>query len=276
MKNKIKDYIDLIFADAPDCKETRDLKAEMYNNVCDRFDDLVKEGMSEASAYNKSISGIGDVSELIEEIRRENSSKGSADASVDKEEINLDDVPKARNRREFTPKEQEEIQKYRVRRGLLNSIAIALYILCWIPLVVLAEYAGEAGGTIGIVVMMIMVAAATGMMIMKSSMKPLCLRGVKDIDVDDDDDEDEDDDDDDEEDNRKKRSRKKRAKRYQNPVLKSIKSAVGIIMVVAYFVISFASGAWHITWVIFLINAAFDNILDAIFELSGKKYEKRG
>ena len=62
MKNKIKDYIDLIFADAPDCARTREMKEEMYANVCDRYDDLIREGKSEAAAYNASIAGIGDIS----------------------------------------------------------------------------------------------------------------------------------------------------------------------------------------------------------------------
>ena len=44
MKNRIKDYIDLIFADAPGCARTREMKEEMYANVCDRYDDLIREG----------------------------------------------------------------------------------------------------------------------------------------------------------------------------------------------------------------------------------------
>ena len=66
MKNRIKDYIDLIFADAPDCARTREMKEEMYANVCDRYDDLIREGKSEAAAYYASIAGIGDISELID------------------------------------------------------------------------------------------------------------------------------------------------------------------------------------------------------------------
>ena len=68
MKEKLRDYLDLIFADAPDCRRTKELKEEMYANVCDKYDDLIAEGKSEASAYNISVAGIGDISELLESI----------------------------------------------------------------------------------------------------------------------------------------------------------------------------------------------------------------
>ena len=48
---------------------------------------------------------------------------------------------------------------------------------------------------------------------------------------------------------------------------KSINSALWSIIVVLYFVISFSTGAWYITWVIFLIGAAAENIIKACFDL---------
>ena len=50
MKTKIREYIELIFADAPDCAQTREIKEEMYANVCDRYEDLIKDGKSESAA----------------------------------------------------------------------------------------------------------------------------------------------------------------------------------------------------------------------------------
>ena len=39
------------------------------------------------------------------------------------------------------------------------------------------------------------------------------------------------------------------------------------IIVVIYFIISFMTMAWHITWIIFLIGSAIQGIIHAIFEL---------
>lgn len=53
----------------------------------------------------------------------------------------------------------------------------------------------------------------------------------------------------------------------QKKLYKAIKSAIMSLMVVIYIVVSFTTHAWHITWVIFLIGAAIENIVKAIFEL---------
>ena len=48
---------------------------------------------------------------------------------------------------------------------------------------------------------------------------------------------------------------------------KSINSAMWAVIVVLYFLISFSTGAWYITWVIFLVGVAVENIIKAIFDL---------
>lgn len=258
MKNRIKEYIDLIFADAPDCAKTREAKEEMYANVCDRYDDLISEGKSESAAYNISISGIGDISELIEEIKGEQGDKYDFDDST---------CSTSQSARVFTAEEKEEIEKYRVRRGVMNSVAIALYILCWVPLVLLSSMADVLGGnaevmsSVGLAVMMLMVAAATVLMVMKSSIKPLCLKGVKSFD-----------DDEDDGDEEKKTAKKKKAKRRKNPALHAISTLLWTLTLVAFLTLGFTLGAWHPAWMLFVIAAAVENVIEAIFELTGKKY----
>lgn len=268
MKNRIKEYIDLIFADAPSCARTREMKEEMYANVCDRYDDLIKEGKSESAAYNISISGIGDISELIQDIKNEiGQEKKDFDTKSGFEEIKTERV--------FTQAEKEEIERYRVRRGIMNSVAIALYIVCWLPLVIIASLTEMAGGNvdvasmIGLCIMMLMIVAATVLMIMKSSIKPLCIKVVKEseINIDDDDD----DDDDDDGDGEKKRSVKLR----RNPALSAISSCLWVLATCAFFLCGFLLGAWHPGWILFIIAIAIDNIVEAIFELAGKKYLQR-
>ena len=48
---------------------------------------------------------------------------------------------------------------------------------------------------------------------------------------------------------------------------KSIDSLIGTVTVVLYFVISFATGAWGITWVLFLISGAVKGLVSAILDL---------
>ena len=272
VKNKIKDYIELIFADAPDCKQTRELKEEMYHNVCDKYDDLVREGKSETAAYNASIAGIGDISELIDKIREENGYSGngrfgnpySANGAYQNTSNDFDTyAPESEPVRQFSAEEKEQIRKYRLRRGILNSVAVAMYITCWVPLIIIAPMGlfGALSGVIGIAILMLMVAGATAMMIMKSAIKPECLRGVKELE-----------DDDDEDDIALKARGGKRARRVKNPILRAISAVMWPITIIVYLGVSFLSGAWHITWMIFLISTAIEGIVESIFELCGKKY----
>lgn len=52
-------------------------------------------------------------------------------------------------------------------------------------------------------------------------------------------------------------------------LFKSINRALWLLIVVIYFLISFGTGAWHITWLTFLIGAALENIIRAVFDLMG-------
>ena len=44
---------------------------------------------------------------------------------------------------------------------------------------------------------------------------------------------------------------------------KAYSSALWLLVVAAYFLISFATGAWYITWIIFLIGAAMEQVVRA-------------
>jgi hypothetical protein len=48
---------------------------------------------------------------------------------------------------------------------------------------------------------------------------------------------------------------------------KSINGFISAISLVIYLIVSFATMAWHITWVIFPLSAAVQNIIKACFDL---------
>ena len=49
---------------------------------------------------------------------------------------------------------------------------------------------------------------------------------------------------------------------------KSIKGLIGAIGLAAYFIVSFATGAWYITWVIFPIIGAVEGLVIACLDLT--------
>lgn len=64
-ENKIRQHVEKIFAAAPNTQQVNDVKEEMILNTIDRFHDAINCGQNEERAYVTAISGIGDVSELI-------------------------------------------------------------------------------------------------------------------------------------------------------------------------------------------------------------------
>ena len=49
--------------------------------------------------------------------------------------------------------------------------------------------------------------------------------------------------------------------------MNAIRSAIWTITVAIYIIISFTTGAWHLTWVIFLVAAAVQAVINAGFTM---------
>jgi hypothetical protein len=140
-----------------------------------------------------------------------------------------------------------------------------MYIICWLPLVIFGELFGHVGDTIGLVMMFLLIAAATCLQIYNGAIKPKFNASTENWDDDDDDADDDDDDNDDDDDDDEKTARAE--KNGRSPAYKAISSALWRLTVCGYLLVSFATGAWHITWMIFLIVTALDNVIKAIFDL---------
>ena len=63
MREQLIKYVELLFAGAPNSNE---VKQEILQNTLDRFDDLISQGKSPEAAYRLAISGIGDISEILD------------------------------------------------------------------------------------------------------------------------------------------------------------------------------------------------------------------
>ncbi len=252
MKPKLKEYLDAVFADAerraPDNEKLRELKEEMLCNLYDRYDDLLAAGKTPSAAYNVAVAGVGDISALLDSVVGSGNADGASAARTEKPR-----GAQPEGKRPLTDQEQEALQKYRKRSAVLTSISVAMYILCWVPLVILGGLLDEVGGIVGLAVMFLMIAGATGMNIYNSMTKPSF---AADDDGDDDDDDDRDRDDGD-----------GAVTARRSPVYKAISGALWALTFVVYFGVSFGTGAWHITWLIFLMATALDNVIKAIFDL---------
>ena len=208
MKEQLIQYVNLLFAGAPG---SEDIKQEILQNTLDRFDDLIAQGKSPEAAYRLAITGIGDINEIL------NAAPGKAAAPVQTEV------------RPAQPETEEDIKRKKIR-----AVAVAMYILCAVPLIILSEFGAEI---LGLCLTLAIVAFATYLMIMT---------GRKD-----DDDED----------------AEKESREEKHPLKESIGNIIWVGGLIIYFGLSFYTGAWHITWLLFPIMACARGLSDAIIDL---------
>lgn len=206
MREQLIQYVNALFAGE---RDKEDVKDEILQNTLDRYDDLVTQGKTPEAAYSLAISGIGDVSEI------------------------LGCTPQA----EVVPGPQQQAEpEYReppTHKKLLRAVAVALYICCVLPVIVLAQLGHE---TVGICLMFLMIAAATALIIMSSGGS----RGQKERQDD---------------------------PQPRKELHKAIGAITGLVSLIIYLAVSFATGAWHITWLIFLIAGAVDGIIKGFVDL---------
>lgn len=133
----------------------------------------------------------------------------------------------------YSPPERRTVAMDTPTKKVLRAIGIALFILCPVPLLVLSNFGMAITGLCGLLAM---VAVATALMVLSST----------------------------------KRSSQEEPYAAQAPesqLSKSIGSLIWTIGLAAYFILSFLTGAWHITWVIFPIIAAVRGLITAILDL---------
>ena len=218
MNEKLREHIEGLFKNAPQTRQAVEIKEEILQNTIDRYNDLKAEGKSDEAAFNIAVAGIGDVDHLIDSMIAPMSSSGYS---------------------------REEIRKNQKKRSLILSVAIALYILCVVPVIICDEMGFNE--VTGIVLMFVIAAIATAMIIYRSGMK-LEYNTSDETVV---------------EDFKKWNHESKETK----SLLSAVNGAVWALTLTVYFVVSFLTGAWYISWLIFIIGGAVSNIIKAVFDL---------
>ena len=202
MRDQLIQYVSLLFAGAENCEDT---KQEILQNTLDRYDDLIAEGKPEEAAYRLAIISIGDINEIL----------GQKDAVLPAVTV-----------------AEAQTETDTAFKKLLRAIAVGLYILCPLPLIVLSELGMDTFGLCGL---LCFVAVATVLMILGSK------KGDKPSHSDNDDED-----------------------KPKSELGKSVSSLIWAIGLAVYLILSFLTGAWHITWVIFPILGAVNALVCAL------------
>ena len=210
MREQLTKYVELLFAGAPNA---RDIQQEILQNTLDRYDDLISQGKSPEAAYSLSISGIGDIHEILGSSTYQPTCNAPAEPMED-------------------PKEAAEKKKRK-------AFAIAFYILCPVPLFILSEFGAD---TIGLCLTLLLVAAATALLIMNGKDhkedEPATDSAAMDPKT-----------------------------AMQEKTRESIHTLIWCIGLAVYLIMSFATGAWYITWVMFPLIGCVQGLVNAITDL---------
>lgn len=67
---------------------------------------------------------------------------------------------------------------------------------------------------------------------------------------------------------------KTKEEKKEEKIIKQINGIIGSICVALYFIVSFTTMAWHITWVIFIINGLICQVVKLIFMLKGDEEDE--
>lgn len=65
------------------------------------------------------------------------------------------------------------------------------------------------------------------------------------------------------------KSEKTKEEKKQDKIVKQINDIIGAIGVAIYFIVSFTTMAWHLTWIIFIVIGLVEEIVKLIFMLKG-------
>lgn len=88
MKEKVKKYVDDLFSDIYETKQLNELKEEVSANLLEKINDFIARGVNADEAFKKAVSNLGDMSELVESLKKASSEKVKEEMSMN--DLNLD------------------------------------------------------------------------------------------------------------------------------------------------------------------------------------------
>ena len=156
---------------------------------------------------------------------------------------------------------EEKVEKFRQKKAKNISIAVMLYILSVVAVIAFPCLLPFNGGIIGVLVMLSMIAFATGLIIYTSMTIPRDVANVlssgaygsKEIIS----------------------SDGTKVIYRENPIIESILKMYWLIVTIIYLGVSFFTGAWAFTWLIWLIATALEQGIKILLSLNNSSQENK-
>jgi hypothetical protein len=223
MNERLKAHVEQLFLGSPHTRQAADVKEELLANLQAKYEDMINQGKSESDAFDSVISGIGDIRSLLGEKPQYNT---------------------------------RVVTEKRKSSSILKAVATGLLIIAIIPTLVLsAIFTGTWLDWLIPIPFVSMAAIATVLLIIGFSIGPKKYVKGDDTFV---------------EEYKEKVSGNSRSERLNGAISSTLWTAI----VVLYLFVSFITGAWHITWLIFIIGALVQNVIKYLFDSdSNKRYK---
>ena len=218
MREQLSQYVELLFAGN---EGVEDIKEEILQNTLDRYDDLIAQGKTPQDAYRLSITGIGDVNEIINGKSEPVYSQASQSAA-------------------YAPMPEFDSTAVVVSR-MMRAIAIFLYIVSPVPLFLFSRLGWDE---VGLCCLLIIVGIATALLLLFKSPKSKDAAPEYTDYTD-----------------------RPRSVDSNRELKKSVGKLISTIGLVLYFIISFSTGAWFITWLIFPIIGAVKGVVNSCIDM---------
>lgn len=212
MEERLREYVNALFADMPDTARATEVRDEIYANVLDRYHDLVSSGMTPQAAYDEAKQSIGDT----EDIRR----------FLEEREPDM-----------------EACERNRKWRAAFIGTGVGCLLLA-VGFVILLGNVGAP--VIGVFLMFVFIALGVGLLIYGSvayGSMPASRIPISDA---------------------TEYQQWKAEKMAGEKMGRPYRSLLWLLVTIAYFLISFSTGSWGISWVIFLIGAAIEKLIEVV------------
>ncbi len=233
---RIRKYMDQLFENAPINRRILEFKEELIANALEKYNDLLLQGYGEDEAFQLVVGSIGDVQQLF------------ADMGAD------DDYS-----REYYLQWAREAQE---KKAALTAVSVGLFLLAGAVLIIffllywfnvkVIYIAGQNQNLLGIGIALLICIIPVSLMVYARKIQPpaeLATFVVGNNMT-----------------TTAAETRKHRRKRFKQ-IKGSLEGLMWLLIVIFYFIISFASHAWYITWIIFLGGAAVECLLDALTKI---------
>ena len=218
MIDKIKSHLDNLFDSAPKTRQVHDMYQELLAGCLDKYADLTAGGMDEREAYEKVIGGIGDVDELLGYVERKPA---------------------------FDPFEADEKRK---KKAVFTSMGICGYFIALAAFMLLAFWGRPETGLI----LFITIAGVSTMALIYGWMSnKVKYEKADDTLV-------------------EEMKEQMAAGKTANKLASLVSSTLWAAIVAIYLIISFVSGRWDVTWIIFPLAGALQNLVMVYFNPGNK------